>query len=57
MAWLLPDGGPLRVPGIDGVFGFGFIGFIDGPGMGESVDGGGMPGVEPPPITRGIAML
>ena len=56
MAWLFPDGGPFKVPGIDGVISFGLSGFIDGPGMGDAVDGGGMPGRGPPTTIGGAAI-
>jgi hypothetical protein len=41
MAWLLPDGGPFRVPGADGVFGFGLGASVEGPGTGEAPSGMG----------------
>lgn len=45
------------MPGIDGVFGFGLSGFIDGPGIGDAADVGRMPGMEPPPTGGGTAIL
>ena len=36
----MPDGGPFRVPGADGVvFGFGLGARLEGPGMGEAAPG------------------
>ena len=57
IAWLLPDGGPFRVPGIDGVVGFGLTGIIDGPGIGDAADVGGGAGGAVPPTTGGTTML
>lgn len=53
----MPDGGPFNVPGIDGVFGFGLIGFINGPGTGDAVDVGAMPCMTSPPTTGGAAIM
>lgn len=57
MAWLLPDGGPFRVPGIDGVIGFGLAGAIDGPGTGDAADVVGGAAGAAPPTTGGTTIV
>ena len=57
IAWLLPDGGPFRVPGIDGVVGFGLTGVIDGPGIVSAAEAmAGRAAEMAPPITSGNAI-
>lgn len=37
MEWLLPDGGPFKVPGAAGVVGLGFGARVEGPAMGDAL--------------------
>ena len=56
MAWLLPDGGPFKVPGAAGVVGFGFVVVLDGPAVGEDRETVVATGVPPPTGGTAIAI-
>ena len=50
----MPDGGPFRVPGADGVAGFGLGALVDDIGMGDDPEG--VAAAIVPPVT-GVAII
>lgn len=57
MAWLLPDGGPFRVPGADGVTGFGFGTLVDEPAIGDSLEAVAIAVTTGPPTAGGTTIV